>query len=262
MIPDDLQTLQDWFSAYSGSFSTPVAEDQRNIAVKREHTREVRLNAARIAEDLRWGREETLLAEAAALFHDVGRFPQYGRYRTFDDSVSVNHGALGANVLLENNVLRDLPKRDRDVIIRSVTLHNVLTLPARLDDEILLFAKLVRDADKLDILRVVIEYFDQDQGSRAEAVALGLPDSPEYSQEVLSCLARGEMVQKSMLRTGNDFKLLQLAWLYDLNFTSAFRMVVERDYVRKLSDKLPRTDEIARAIDVVRRHVDGKLRDR
>jgi hypothetical protein len=159
-------------------------------------------------------------------------------------------------------VLRNLPKRDRDVIIRSVTLHNVFTLPAGLDDEILLFAKLVRDADKLDILRVVIDYFDQDHGSRAEAVALGLPDSPEYSQEVLSCLSRGELVQKSMLRTGNDFKLLQLAWLYDLNFTSSFRMVVERDYVRKLSDKLPRTDEIARAIDMVRRYVDGKLRDR
>jgi len=259
MNQNDLTALKNWFEAYCASFSTPVAEDQRNITVKQDHTHEVCLNAVRIAQELGLDGEQVLLAETIALFHDVGRFSQYRQYRTFDDSLSVNHAALGAKVLLENHVLRDLSKHDQDMIIRSVTLHNVFSLPEGLDESSLLFARLIRDADKLDILRVVIEYFGQEAGSRAEAVALGLPDGPGYSPAVLSCLMRGEMARKADLETLNDFKLLQLAWLYDLNFTASLRMVSERDTIQKLAAMLPRNEEIAHAVDLVREYVRGKL---
>jgi hypothetical protein len=262
MDQNELMLLKGWFADYCASFSLPTEADQRNIAIKRDHTHQVCLNAVRIAEDLGLIAPEARLAEAIALFHDVGRFSQYERYRTFDDSISVNHAVLGTQVLLEHNVLRSLSKYDRDTIVRSVTLHNVFTLPDGLDEQSLLFARLIRDADKLDILRVVIEYFEQDKGSRAEAVALGLPDEPgEYSPAVLACLLRGEMAKKAALTTLNDFKLLQLAWLYDLNFACSLRMVVERDYIRKLADMLPRNSEIAGAVEAVRSYVDKRSRN-
>jgi HD domain len=257
MDQNELILLKDWFADYCASFSLPTEVDQRNIAVKRDHTHQVCLNAVRIAQDLGLDQQETRLSEAIALFHDVGRFSQYQQYKTFDDSVSLNHAVLGTKVLLEHNVLKGLPKHEQDIIVRSVTLHNVFSLPEGLDGKSLLFARLIRDADKLDILRVVIEYFEQDEGNRAEAVALGLPDAPEkYSPEVLACLVRGEMARKDALKSLNDFKLLQLAWLYDLNFTCSLRMVVERDYIRKLSEMLPRNEEIAGAIEIVRGYVD------
>jgi putative nucleotidyltransferase with HDIG domain len=254
MDQEELAALKDWFTRYYHSFSTPSREDQRNHTIKHDHTHEVCLNAARIAQDLGLDGRELFLAEAIALLHDVGRFPQYQQFRTFDDSVSVNHAALGAKVLVENKVLSGLDRRDRDLIMRAVTLHNVFVLPEGLDDETLLFARLIRDADKLDILRVVIEYFTQDEGSRAEAVALGLPDRPGYSDEVLSCLMRREMARKDMLTTQNDFKLLQLAWLYDLNFSGSLRMVRERNYIDTIAGLLPRDDKIARAVDRVREY--------
>jgi len=260
MDRNELTSLKQWFDEYCASFSTPVREDQRNFVVKRDHTREVCLNAVRIATDLKLSEHDVLLAEAAGLFHDVGRFPQYQQYRTFDDSISVNHAALGAKVLLEKNVFRGLPKPEQDLIVRSVSLHNVFFLPELLDKRTLLFARLVRDADKLDILRVVLEYFEQDEGSRAEAVALGLPDAPGYSQEVLACLKRGEMARKADLKTLNDFKLLQLAWMYDLNFASSLRVVLERGYIGKLVSMLPNTAEIAEAAGLVRASVDRRLR--
>jgi putative nucleotidyltransferase with HDIG domain len=255
-----LRSLKSWFRDYSLSFSTLLAEDQRNIDIKREHTRLVCLNALRIAEELSLDQQETRLAEAIALFHDVGRFPQYQQYKTFDDSISVNHAVLGAKVLLENNVLQGLPKLDQKIIVRSVTLHNVFSLPKRLDERSLLFAKLIRDADKLDILRVMIEYLGQDKGSRAEAVALGLPDLPGYSKEVLACLVRGEMARKEALTTLNDFKLLQLAWLYDLNFSCSLRIVEERGYIRRLAELLPQNGEIAGAVGIVRKYVSNSLK--
>jgi HD superfamily phosphohydrolase YqeK len=261
MTPEELQSLKSWFFEYSGSFPLSAVEDQRNIALKREHTRLVRLNSRRIAQHLRLGREETMLAEAAALFHDVGRFPQYARYRTFDDSISINHAVLGAHVLLEHDALSELSKQDQGVIIRSVTLHNVFALPTTLDDETALYAKLVRDADKLDILRVFLEFFEQDPGSRAGAVILGLPDEPGCSQEVLRCLRNGTMAKKSLLKTQNDFKLLQLTWMYDLNFTYSLRMVVEQDFITKLAKHLPRTDDITRAVEAVQGYVNGRLKN-
>src|SRR5512144_591050 len=193
MNQTELTSLKNWFAGHCASFSTPVREDQRNIAIKQHHTHEVCQNALQIARDLGLSEEETLLAEAIALLHDVGRFSQYERYRTFDDSISVNHAALGVKVLLEKNVLQRLPMRDRDLIVDAITLHNVFSLPKELDQMTLRFARLVRDADKIDIMRVVIEFFGQDKESRAEAVALGLPDAPGYSRTVLACLARGEM---------------------------------------------------------------------
>jgi putative nucleotidyltransferase with HDIG domain len=254
-----LVTLKKWFDDYCDSFTTPSAEDQRNITVKRDHTHEVCLNAAQIAKDLRLDPQQTMLAEAIALFHDVGRFPQYRQFKTFDDSISVNHAALGAKVLLENNVLRDLDDHDQNIISRAVTLHNVLSLPEGLDKETLLFSRLIRDADKLDILRVVIEYFQQEPGNRADAVALGLPDHPGYSEEVLSCVYEKKTALKSMLTTQNDFKLLQLTWVYDLNFDGSLRMVATRNYIPAIAAMLPRNDDISRAVSDVRGYVDGRL---
>jgi hypothetical protein len=262
MDQNELIELKRWFADYCASFSLPTEADQRNIAIKQDHTHQVCLNTLRIAEDLGLIAPEARLSEAIALLHDVGRFSQYEQYKTFDDSISVNHAALGVKVLLKNNVLGGLPKHEQEIIVRSVSLHNVFTLPEKLDEQSLLFARLIRDADKLDILRVVIEYFEQDEGNRAEAVALGLPDVPEeYSPAVLACLVRGEMARKDALTTLNDFKLLQLAWLYDLNFTCSLRMVVERDYIRKLAEMLPRNKEISRAIEIVRAYVDKGSRN-
>lgn len=259
MEHNELAAFKQWFAGYCASFSTPIPEDQRNFTIKQEHTHQVCLNAVRIARELGLNGKDALLAEAIALFHDVGRFPQYGKFRTFNDGISVNHAASSARVLLEGNVLRGLPDREQRIIVRAVTLHNTFTLPADLDPETLLFARLIRDADKLDIWRVAIEYYEQDEGSRAEAVGLGLPDAPGYSGTVLSCLKRGEMASKSDLTTLNDFKLMQLTWIYDLNFPCSLRMVLERGYIEKLRNLLPATDGIREAVDLARAYAERKL---
>jgi len=260
MNPEELQVLKNWFDGFCASFATPVPADQRNYAVKEFHTREVRRNIARIGQDLLLDPDDLLLAEAIALFHDVGRFPQYRQYKTFDDSISVNHAALGAQVLIEGKALELLNSLDRDAIIHAVTLHNAFSLPESIDGRPLLLARLIRDADKIDILRVALDYYQQDSGSRAEAVALGLPDAPGYSTKVLDNLKRGTMARKADLTTLNDFKLLQLSWIYDLNFTGSLRMVSERGYIDKLAASLPRVDEIQEATAVVQAYVEDRLR--
>ena len=259
MDRQELDSLKQWFSDYCKTFYTPNTEDQQNITLKQEHTRHVCDNMATIARDLSLDEGGVMLAEAVALFHDVGRFPQYRKYRTFRDSVSVNHAALGAKVLSENNVLGGSPKREQDLILRAVTLHNVFAVPEGLDPETLRFLRMVRDADKLDIWRVSLEYYGQSEAERASAVGLDLKDTPDYSPEVLAAVLRKEMVKISTLRTLNDFKLLKLAWVFDLNFDASLRMIVERRFIEQLSALLPDTGEIRNALDFVRQYLTSRL---
>jgi hypothetical protein len=261
MKRDDLNTLKAWFTGYCDTFSTSRDEDRKNYDVKRKHTDDVCSNMLLIAQDLELDDERTLLAEAVALFHDIGRFPQYQQYKTFQDSVSVNHAALGAKVLIENEVLRSLPKEEQDLIIRAVNLHNVLTIPGGLDPDLLQLVRMIRDADKLDIWRVFLEYYAQPAKDKPTAVGLGLPDTPEYSPEILTNLHQRKLVLLSSLKTLTDFKLLQLAWIFDLNFAASLRIVAQRQYIDRFALTLPKTDDIADAVDAVREYLNEKLKN-
>jgi hypothetical protein len=261
MNQHELNDLKRWFADYCRSFYSSNREDQRNISLKEEHTRNVCGNIVQIARGISLDDARITLAEAVALYHDIGRFPQYQKFKTFKDSVSVNHAALGAKVLIEDNVLQGLLKHEQDIIIRTVALHNVYSIPGGLDEDKLLFLRLVRDADKLDIWRVAIEYYEQSEDGRASAVGLGLPDVPGYSPEVLTALKNEKMVQLSTLKTLNDFKLLQLAWIYDLNFASSLRILASRKYIDGIAASLPRTSEISGALAILRGYVHEGLGD-
>lgn len=253
-----LDQLSAWFSAYCSSFPGDAGGDPRPYRVKEEHTRRVRQNSVLIADSLGLDPDRTAIAEAVALFHDLGRFPQFRDHGTFRDSISVNHAALGAALLLEKGVLAALPQEQQRIITRAVALHNVLALPDGLDEEALLFTRVIRDADKLDIWRVFIEHYRLPASRRTDAVILGLPDAPGYTPAVLERLRRGEMVRHDMISSQNDFTLLQLSWIYDLNFPGSFRILDERGYVDDLSLTLPKDDAVARAVEGAKEYVKRK----
>ena len=254
-----LSALKTWFAEYCRSFYSADEEEQRNISLKELHTHNVCDNIIRIAGEESLGEEVRLLAEVTALFHDVGRFPQYHRYKTFKDSDSINHAVLGAKVLLESKVLAGFPRDEQETIVQSVRLHNVFTIPEKLSASTGLFLRMIRDADKLDIWRVFIEYYALPEGKRASAVGLGFPDLAKCSDEVFARIDSRQMVNLSMLKTLNDFKLLQLSWVFDLNFTASFRQLQERDYIGGIAATLPRSDRIDSLVAGLREFVERKL---
>ncbi len=252
MTGKDLDSLKKWFSEYASSYLSSSDEDNGNYRLKIEHSHNVCENILIIAEDENLDHAKSRIAEAVALFHDIGRFPQYAQYRTFNDKISVNHGSLGAEVLSGEGVLKGLPATEAEVIARAVKFHNAFAIPGEFDDDTVLFIKLIRDADKLDILRLFIEYYGDSSQERSEVPAHGLPDNSEYSKDFVSCLHKGEMASFYRAKTLNDFKLMHLSWIYDLNFRSASKLFVERGYIQKILSHLPQTDEILKAVEVVR----------
>ncbi len=260
MNRDDLLFFKQWFSGYCASFYTSDEEDRRNLALKEEHTAHVCANILNIAIEESLDAGTAMIAEAVALLHDLGRFPQYAKYKTFMDSLSINHGELGARELAGAGILNNLPVREQEIIITAVKFHNAFKIPDLACLDAIIFLKLVRDADKLDIWRIFFEYYSEDSTKdRPSAVGLGFPDVPGYSREVLACVFNKQLVSLAMLKTLNDFKLTKLSWVYDLNFRSSLRMAVEDNYIERVAAALPQTDEIRKAVEIVHEYIRRRL---
>ena len=53
----------------------------------------------------------------------------------------------------------------------------------------------------------------------------------------------------------NDFKLMQLSWVYDLNYKASFRLLSERDYANRISETLPHAEKIQKAIMILKDYI-------
>ncbi len=259
MTKEDLEELNSWFDRYTKSFRSADVQDQKHIMLKIGHSRNVHENIVRIGEGASLGQDQLLTAQAVALFHDIGRFPQYAKYKTFRDADSVNHGLLGSSTLQEENVLKRLSVHEQKIITESVRFHSAFVIPSGLDKETLMYLKLVRDADKVDIFRVFIEYYESPEDQRASMIAFGVPDIPEYSKDMLACLAHRKIASYSLIKSENDFRLMKLSWVYDLHYSESLRILHERNYIEQIIDLLPRTEEVLSAVTTLRNHVSERL---
>jgi putative nucleotidyltransferase with HDIG domain len=236
---DTVSGFRHWFISYTKSFQSPNPAIQHGFSIKKEHSLRVCKEILNLGSLLGLHPEELRIAETAALFHDIGRFEQYKKYGTFADGASENHAELSIKILREKCVLDKLARIPKDLIIKSILYHNRIQLPDAEDDAVIFFGRLLRDADKLDIFRVVIENYQKSDSERVAAVGLDLPDRPEISDVVLNSLLACRQVSGGDLRTLNDAKLLLVGWIYDLNFPPTFQAIRDRGYLEIIRNTLP-----------------------
>lgn len=234
-----LKDLKEWFGNYVTSFSSDDPVIRENMDLKAGHTERVCEAILDIGGTLDLSEKDLCIAEISALLHDIGRFEQYSKYRTFSDHRSEDHAELGVKVIKENRLLNDLHPEISDIIIRAVGLHNRASLPEGEGERCLFFLKLLRDADKVDIWRVVTDYYKNKGNNRNQTIELDLPDTEDVSEPIYNALMQGRLAQMADLRTLNDFKLLQIGWVYDLNFSRTFQIVRENKYIEKIREALP-----------------------
>lgn len=248
--------LKSWFDNYVSTFNCTDKELQRNIVIKKEHTERVTHEIINIGRELRLNDSELSLAEIIALFHDIGRFEQYDRYRTFSDHKSENHAELGIEILKRNDVLGMLEDAVQKLIFCSIKYHNYISLPSAETETCLFYARLIRDADKLDILNVVTGYYHRKNGKRNTALELELPETPGISREVYKALVNRKIVNMKHVRNINDIKLLQAGWIYDINFKPTFDLIAKRGYMESLRDSLPDTAEIKEIFKIIMAYIE------
>lgn len=259
MLQNDLDACRQWFDRYCRSFLTDNSEDRRNIELKIFHTDRVFINAARICSGEGLDPGTLLLAQAAGLLHDVGRFPQYARYKTYRDSISVNHGKLGAEVIAEENILSGFAEGDRGPIMDAVRFHNAFRCPELADPTTTIVLRVVRDSDKLDIWKIFCDLDDHDSPFKPSAAMLDLPELPDYSDKALQCLEEQRLVTLADLTTVNDFRLMQLSWTYDLNYSASFLLLNEQGFIDRYAAHLPATAAIIDAVLALKAFVAKKI---
>ncbi|MDK2830864.1 MAG: hypothetical protein PWQ51_2157 [Methanolobus sp.] len=244
MDEEKFNELKTWFHNYVGSFYTDDSFIQLNVILKEEHSIRVCENASLIAASEKLDNNDYFLAKTIALLHDIGRFKQISKYRTFKDSDSENHAVLGVKVLKAEGILSNLPATEQKIILLAVVNHNRFRIKGNLDERTLLHAKLIRDADKLDIFKVLLEHHNQKDEIPNPALELGLPDKAEYSTVIVKELLQNKVASVSHVKTCNDMNLTRLAWLFDLNFRETFSLVKKHGFIDKLISTLPQNAEI------------------
>ncbi len=260
MQHEQLENLRAWFDGYVAGFYGDDDFVNANIELKDKHSRRVCEQMLFLADEMSLDANQKLIAEAVALLHDVGRFEQFVKYRTYNDPRSINHCLLGLEILSEAKVLEDMEPAERRIIEKTIEYHGLKELPGDLDGDTLLLCQLIRDADKIDIFKVVLDYYaeyrDNPAGFRLE---VELPDEPEYSKEIVELILNEQRVDYNKLKTWNDMKLLQLSWVYDVNFIATLKRIKEYKYLEMIVEFLPDTSDIRRVAEKIYEYVDQRI---
>ena len=255
-----LDEMHKWMNDYMKSFYSDDAEIQQGISIKEKHTGYVTSNCIELAKFLNFSKHDTQLAEIIGLFHDVGRFRQYSIYKTFNDADSEDHADLGVKVIEELDIFKKLSNADYEIVKFAIQQHNKKIVAATDDDKKILFTKIIRDADKLDIYRVLEPFLAQDKAEQMphfiknEGV-FNANVSPDFAENFVT----GKQADYRKIRTNGDRKIVRLMWVYDINFAWTMKKIVERGYIDKIVENLPQDEKIAEGVRRLRDYVGARI---
>ncbi len=267
MAPNHIQRLNRWFAEFVKDFlarhsatgNAAASAERAALLLKAQHTGRVRAEIRALGRDLALDPGELRFADATALLHDVGRFAQFTRYGTFADNRSVNHAELGVEILQAGAVLAELPAVERDLILQVVLYHNRIRVPTEASDNCRFYTNMLRDADKLDIWRVVTTHYADPDGQHNGAIELDLPDTPGYDSQIGRDLLAGRVADVTNLHNLNDFKLAQAGWIYDINFRATFARIKQRGILERLRTALPSAPGIDSIFTAIASYLDQQL---
>ena len=238
-----------WFRAYTRGFETEGGGLKPLLALKWSHSFSVSREAGRIARGMNYEPKRILHAEILGLLHDVGRFPQYRDFGTFYDAASVDHGELGWETVSGSRILYSLDEDERLAILDGIRYHNKKEIPLDIRRSSLGMARLIRDADKLDVFEVVQRYLEE---GRIRELLPRIPETWEVSGGVLDSLMDSGRASYSQVRSVGDFLLVQLSWIFDLNYPPSFRRVLERSVIERIETRLPLEPRVRTIIERAR----------
>ncbi|MDD5134696.1 MAG: HD domain-containing protein [Phycisphaerae bacterium] len=260
MTNQQLEEFKKWFYDYVATFygSDQLYDD--NIRLKEDHTRRVCSDIVILAKRMGLDERQKLIAETTGLFHDVGRFEQFKRFGSYNDVGTVNHATLGLEILANNKILDCLSSKEKEIIETAIRLHGDKDLADNLDEETELFAKLIRDADKLDIYLVMVERLDDLKDNPEKYMGtFGYPASEGYSQNIVQAVLDSRTIDYKDFQSINDMVIAMLGWVIDVNFVPTLRQIKSRGHLEKLVNFLPPADDIRRVAGHIQKQLETRI---
>ena len=226
----NLDIIANVYDQYVDTFRDADGKLSKLMELKRFHTAKVVENATLIADGENFSERERNGAIIAALLHDTGRYEQLKRFNTFRDADSIDHAIFSHDIVREKNWLKDV--QDSESILKAILYHNRKDLPDDMDPLTTILAHTVRDADKLDIFRVLeneIQHTDWRNDSRA---FWNLPPDCEANPQVIAAIREHHAVDYHQIKSLADFVLIQVGWIISgLHFATTRRLTAERGHL-------------------------------
>ena len=226
----NIKLINEEFNKYVSNFNP----NEGRIKLKIDHIKRVSKKCNEIAQNLKLNENEIKLAETIGLFHDIGRFEQAKIYNTFSDKDSVNHAELSVKVLFEENLIEKF-KIDRkyyDIIKVAILNHNKNKIEDGLTEEELLYSKIIRDADKLDIYYTICNY-DFESIFWYQKF-----DCNEISDTIMQQFINSHSINYADIKSNADQILIFYAYIYDFYYDFSLQYLKRKRYINTFTDRV------------------------
>lgn len=235
------------FEEYFQSLIIDSPDNQHQFEEIRAHSLRVVANSLLLAKVLLQTEEEKRIATVNALFHDLGKASLIAKNMEAMN-IQRDHATVSSKIIQQSDFYQSLSAEVQLIILKSVENHNKAKLPKLDTEQQTLFARLLRDADKLDIFDSSYRFFKEKYGIQPN-VTTDLNNSTEVSDKILKSILAGKTAVIEDMKSMNDYKLMLISMAFDLNFKYTFRIMSEKQYIQKIYETLPKRDQI---IDVYR----------
>jgi len=244
----DRQKVKDVFAKYTSNYDA----DNDKIKLKIEHTYRVADLCDKIASNIGMSAYETDMAWLIGILHDVGRFEQLRKYGTFSDADSIDHAHYAVEILFDNGEIAGYIGDNRDtcnfinqgynnkdnngnladigIIRKAIWNHSAYRIEEGLDKRTMLFCNIIRDADKIDIFKVINDTpVETIYKVNSEEVF-----NSEVSEEVMQALREQHAVLRSLKKTPVDHIAGHIALAFELVFPVSIYITKKQGYLEKL----------------------------
>lgn len=224
----NLKKAIDEFENYANGYNLGIIGLSR-----KQHSIRVMKISEEIARNIGMNEEEINLAKLIGLLHDVARFEQWKNFKTFNDKKSRDHGDWGIEILWTDNYIRKFIEEDKyDKIIKyAIKNHNKYQIEEGLNETELLYSKIIRDADKIDILYESVTEFWNDEKEKQQI------EQSYISKKVYEDFMNKKLINKNDRETRLDNVICQIAFIHGFNFKISMDMVKKEKYVEKILEK-------------------------
>ena len=239
----DLNKCKEEFLKYVAPYEEEYEYEKEFEGIERKkfHSLRVMEECNKLSEKLGLSDEQKEIATLIGLLHDIGRFKQYTLDNRFLNEMLVDHAKLGVEVLEKDDYIKKYidDKHYIPIIFKAIENHNKYKIEESLNEEELLFSKIIRDADKLDILYEGAEIYwkSEEEVERVENSKINVKVEQQFKVE--------RQVKKYGCERNDtvDGVLILLSYIYDINFKESLSIVYKENYVKRILDRFDFKDE-------------------
>lgn len=262
------------------------------IKLKIDHTYRVANLCEQIAQSLELSAAEVDLAWLSGMLHDVGRFEQLRRYNTFSDAQSIDHARFAVELLYDEGLIadyvpeisttelvadartwrsmgganesptaqsEDMPLSDILQTLRiAIGEHSAYRIQKGLDERTRMFCQILRDADKVDIFRVICDTpMEEVYGFQTKDILRSA-----ITPEVMQAFYEHHAVLRKLKKCPADYIVAHGSLTFELVYPESLRIAKEQGYLKQMMSFQSENPDTAEIFEDFRKDLNGYLEER